>query len=342
MSASLQERRERVERRLEALLLGLDETVRQVYESLLERGADYDELTPEKSVARLEGFHDYIITREETGVAHPTFSDYIEAKRKFGDEMLSFGSGRHSTQETVSPVEEAAEELEIVEEFQEPSLVASEEVETTDEDELPSFLADESNDSDEVVAVADEEPVVDDEEEVEGEEVAPVAEDEVIDDNDDVEAEEVAVAPAEPVASVWEDDEDDVVIIGDEDKAPAAEEAPAPVADEAGFVAPVVEKDSKEESKAVAGRINERVIIDQEFSTKLGGYNIDEIDDYLDELAGFFKTSHSAAEYTAKAKDIEGKTFNKKNFKKGFAINEVDNFLDTVILELQNRIVEAE
>lgn len=336
MSASLQERRERVERRLEALLLGLDETVRQVYESLLERGADYDELTPEKSVARLEGFHDYIITREETGVAHPTFSDYLEAKRKFGDEMLSFGTGRHSAQESVAPVEAPAqaevEEPEVLEEFAETSLVASDEVEATEEEEVPSFLAD---DTDEEVEPVVEDDVVESEEEDASTEEEPVEEDvDVSEDADADKDEEVA-----PAASVWDDGEDDVVIIADE--TPATEEVKEETKEDAGFVAPVVEDAPKEESKPVAGRINERVIIDQEFSTKLGGYNIDEIDDYLDELATFFKSSHSASEYTAKVKDIEEKTFSKKGFKKGFAINEVDDFLDTVILELQNRAVES-
>jgi len=367
MSASLQERRERVERRLEALLLGLDETVRQVYESLLERGADYDELSPEKSVARLEGFHDYIITREETGVAHPTFSDYLEAKRKFGDEMLSFGTGRRSAveeevvvpapvEEVVPAVEDAEEDV-VLDEFVEATPLAASSTDVEEDEKVTSFLADledlqedsEEDSAEEVQIVEDNAPVIDDEEEVEGEEVAPVSEDVVIDDNDEVEAEEVAVeekpeeAPVEEKRSVWEDDDEEVVIIADAEEAPATVVVSDDTKAFEGFIAPAAKEEEApaKSSAPVAGRINERVIIDQDFSTKLGGYNIDEVDDYLDELATFFKSSHSAAEYKARVKDIEEKTFNKKGFKKGFAINEVDDFLDTVILELENRAVEA-
>lgn len=364
MSASLQERRERVERRLEALLLGLDETVRQVYESLLERGADYDELSPEKSVARLEGFHDYIITREETGVAHPTFSDYLEAKRKFGDEMLSFGTGRRSSLETEAPVEEAPEEVTanneeeevVLDEFVETTPPVTSNTEVEEQEKETSFLADlndlqEVNTESDEVEIAEDEPVIDDEEEVEGEEIEPASEEVVIDDNDDVEAEEVEAedapaedAPVEAKPSVWEDDDEEVVIIADAEETPAVVSVSNETKAFEGFVAP----EKKEEAKApeassasVAGRINDRVIIEQDFSTKLGGYSIDEVDDYLDELANFFKTSHSAASYKAKIEDIKEKGFNKKNFKKGFAINEVDDFLDTVILELENRAVES-
>jgi DivIVA domain-containing protein len=347
MSASLQERQERVERRLEALLLGLDETVRQVYESLLERGADYDELSPEKAVARLEGFHDYIITREETGVAHPTFTDYLKAKEKFGDEMLSFGSGKHSSHEP-EPVVETSVEEEFV--SAEEESVSPEE---SQDEEVTSFLADLSdlqasevaNDEEpepaETPALVDEdeseeESIVEDEPSEEShEEALPV---------DEVPEEEEA--PVEEKTSVWDDDDDEVVIIADEEApvAPAVTVSDDTKAFE-GFVAPV--KEEKEEvksevkEKSVAGRINERVIIDKEFSSRLGGYSIDEVDDYLDELATFFKSSHSASEYTDKARAIEDKTFNKKNFKKGFTITEVDDFLDTVILELQNRAEEA-
>lgn len=318
MSATLQERQERAESRIEALLFGMDETVRQVYESLLERGTDYRELTPEKKVARLEGFHDYIITRDATGVDHPSLADYLEAKKKFGDEMLSFGTGKHRDEVIVEAetVEPAEEEVVVVDAPAEESPETETLSNDSDKNELPSFLAEDESDGDNVVS-----PEAD--------------EDSNDDDEPAVTAEPEAVVEA-PNTTVWDDDDDDVVIdpvVSDENEAKAPDTQSF---DEVINENDESEEDAKDEAPKV-DQITERIIIDQDFATKLGGYTIDDVDDYLDPLAEFFKSEHSAEEYAAKASEVKNKTFGKKSFKKGFASVEVDAFLDRVSADLEMR-----
>lgn len=332
MSVSLQERRERAEGRIESLLSGMDETVRQVYESLLERGADYRELTPEKEVARLEGFHDYILTRDETGVDHPSLTDYLETKKKFGNEMLSFGTGKHRDVETAEENhgEQVAyvEEPYAVEEDHDDEEVVAEDV----HEELPSFLADEDEPAeelhtddweDDVDADTDEES---DETEEVVEESEPEAEETVEESNADEDADDATEEQESTWGSVF-DDEDEVVI--------------NPTASNEVVEAPKADVQDEPVVASTANRINERVIIDQEFATKLGGYNIDEVDESLDLLADFFKGSHSGAEYVAKADEVSKVTFSKKSFKKGFATNEVEEFMEAVVQELRNRAQES-
>lgn len=300
MSLSLQERELRAEGRIESLLLGLDETVRHAYESLLERAADHATLTPEQRVARLEGFHDYIITREETHVEHPSLSEYILVKQKFGDMLLSFGNGKHRIpiegEDTVvgthTPV---VEDVEVDDNQSHDDSELHEQIESALEQEPEVVLVGEVRDVDvENLVLQEDEEATQDEDQ--SETLGETFDDEVLDTNE------------VPVFT----DEDDVLIDPD--------------------------SDTVEETESDVDRITPSVISDKDFAYKIGGYSVNDVDEYLDDLVAFFdRKDLSAKDYEDKISELEHVSFPKKSFKKGFIPIEVDEFLVEVTNELRLR-----
>lgn len=310
MSVTLQERRERAESRIESLLGEMDPMVRMVYESLLTHGADHHELNEKQQVARLEGFHDYIIVREETGVEHPGLEEYIETKKRLGDELISFSTGKHRM-----PIEGEG-----------PAPVLADEP-----DEAPAA----------------------EEEEVSAEEVIPAVE---VSSEPPATVEAPAVeAPAEkPVRSIFAEDDEEVVIESENEEeetggfvARVPESKPEPDFSE------LLEADREvreEEASAIveadgndgAPRISASDVVDKDFSMKMGGYDQDEVDDFLDETAAFMRASHSPAAWLEHASFLPSKDFTKKGpFKKGYAPAEVTEYLKALQVELEIRASEA-
>lgn len=93
MSVELEERRAQVEKRMALLLRDIDPTMRELYQTLLEKDAE-EGLDEGRQVARLEGFHDYIVVRETTGHEHPSIEAFIAVRKDFPESLISFGAGK--------------------------------------------------------------------------------------------------------------------------------------------------------------------------------------------------------------------------------------------------------
>lgn len=376
MSVTLQERRERAEGQIESLLSGMDEMVRQAYESLLERGADYEELTEKQEVARLEGFHDYIIVREETGVEHPRLEEYIEVKKRRGDELISFGTGKHR-----KPIEGEGTAPELVNETPDVLITGHpgaghgidrfykgspvEEVEVK-----PVFFDIHKNaeiTSDPPAMIITGAPglgkgfssktemlknVVAEKER--GRRAAQVPTTTAVHNLvEEKEAEEMSAATR---SIFYDKDDEEVVILSevDEDKgngfvARVPEKKPEPDFEELLSA----DKEEREEEKELIAqadeekeketpRITTRQIVEKDFSLKLGGYDQEEVDDFLDEVVEFMRESHGASEWLDYAKSMGNKEFAKKSgFKKGCAPVEVKEFIKELQVEFEIKASEA-
>lgn len=344
MSVTLKERRERAEGRIESLLGNMDEMVRQVYESLLERGADYKELNEKQEVARLEGFHDYIVVREETGVDHPSLEEYIEVKKRLGDELLSFGTGKHR-----KPIEGEGEAPELADE--EPAPVFWDDDKSSSEDTPPVVVVSRPGSGGQRNTSAPE-VTADEPETVEVEAVRPSgrrAAQLPVDGNGSAEVE----APVEEnkVARSIFDDDDDVVISSDvaddsegDGSAPAFDDLISADKDERKEEKRFIAQASVETEEDVdtITRITPSDIVDKEFSFKMGGLDQDEVDDLLDEVAQFMTSPHDSSVWLEQAKAISKKEFTKKGgFKKGYVPAEVKEFMDALNVELEIRASEA-
>lgn len=350
MSVTLNERRERAEGRIESLLEGMDETVQMVYRTLFERGADYDELTEKQEVARLEGFHDYIVVREETGVEHPGLEEYIEVKKRLGDELLSFSTARHR-----KPIDGEGPAPELAEEKAEVKPVFFDlDKSSASATEPPAMLITGSpgygsgfNSKMEMLSnVAAEK--------ARGRRAADLPL--TPDDKEDVP--EKVEEPVSVARSIFDDDEEEVVISSkatDEETAggfvarvpenkpePAFESLLHADKEEREDEAELIAKADEEKEEEATPRISANDIVDKEFTFKLGGLDQEEVDDFLDELAQFMATSHEASVWLEKVKSVEGQEFTKKSgFKKGYVPSEVKEYLTALGVELEIRASEA-
>lgn len=128
--------------------------------------------------------------------------------------------------------------------------------------------------------------------------------------------EPVEVKEPEPFFSF--DDEDDVVALDDE---------------------VVVDAPQEPESESTANRISVNDVLQKEFTIEKlrGGYNENDVDDFLDDIAAFLNESHSNEELDAKIASVEAQGFHRKKLGSGCNVNEVDNYLDEIIAELKAR-----
>ncbi len=151
MSADLQERRTRAEGKIKELLSSMDSNVQELYLSLLHDGVEKDHLDDDQEVQRLEGFHDYIIVREETGVAHPSFDDFLKVREENPLKLISFGTGQRRS------VEYNEDDLETIPDDKMSSLAESGEIEIigNEEDEVEGFEPDDESEENPVEEYTD-------------------------------------------------------------------------------------------------------------------------------------------------------------------------------------------
>lgn len=317
MSEELRNREAQARSAIETLLTGMDASARELYESLLNDDVNH-ELTEEQSVAQLEGFHDYVVVREALGVEHPTLNDFLDIRRANPESLLSFGTGRRRAEvaenndvidDTVSD-EEYANEVSYVDAAEEASAVRPEEV-LTDAYASPVSHG-----------------VVDHTESPDEGELNKYV------------SEGGAVSDAVSADSPDETEPDDGQVETDgEDETANEDEIVEDVADDETPDESSDEEEAQESgaSKAIPGRIDATAVATKEFATKRGGYNLDQVDDLLDEVAEFLKQEHSVEEYQAMVVHLEANQFKASAFSKGFSQAEVDGFVEAIISELRNR-----
>jgi DivIVA domain-containing protein len=86
-------------------------------------------------------------------------------------------------------------------------------------------------------------------------------------------------------------------------------------------------------------RISVTDVLQKEFTIEKlrGGYSENDVDDFLDEIAAFLNEPHSNAELDEKIASVEGQGFHRKKLGSGCNINEVDAYLDAIVVELKAR-----
>lgn len=299
MSVELLERREQAERKISELLAEIDGILRQMYVSLLKNDTA-ESLTEEQAVARLEGFHDYIVVREATGVEHPSLEEFLAVRKDRPGTLLSFGTGVHrevfedddAIDDTVS--DEDLRDLELEDEIEtfegEGGHLPAQEISAASAES-----ADESDEEEDVAVEATENEVV-----------SPV----------------VKVASPGPVFSSADS----------ATSAPSADSAPEVAEDDK-----VEEKETEKVEERVPGRIDSAAIVDKEFTDKRGGYNRDQVDDLLDGVSTFLESDHSVEEYGAMVNTLKANQFKTSAFRSGYNPIEVDGFIAAIVAELQNR-----
>lgn len=114
-------------------------------------------------------------------------------------------------------------------------------------------------------------------------------------------------------------------------------------------------KERSERRNSVAVDLSPEDVINRRFgATKFrGGYDQDEVDDFLDEIVvelrrlqqeeGEFRLARERGSFAAKSipritpEDVINKRFNPTKFREGYDQNEVDDFLDEIVVELTRR-----
>lgn len=88
-----------------------------------------------------------------------------------------------------------------------------------------------------------------------------------------------------------------------------------------------------------ANRISVNDVLQKEFTIEKlrGGYNENDVDDFLDDIAAFLNESHTNEELDAKIAAVEGQGFHRKKLGSGCNVDEVDAYLDEIIDELKAR-----
>ncbi|MBC9706686.1 MAG: DivIVA domain-containing protein [Enterococcus sp.] len=320
----------------------MDDMIRTAYLTLLESGADYEKLTEKQEVERLEGFHDYIVVREETGVDHPGLEEYIEVKKRLGDELISFSTARHrSPIEGEGPAPELADE-DVTEVPETPDVEDTEEPVTLVTG-APGYGSNFSYHQ----AIIDKAV----EEKVSGRRRA----EEVPETTAVYEApKEEAPAAENPVTrAIFADDEEEVVISSETDEDAVEDSQDTPDFEE---LLSADKSERKEEKKFIVQatvetdediestpRITPSDVIDKDFTIKSGGYDQDSVDDFLDDVAKFMSSAHDVSDWLDKAEAFEHQEFDKVRgfMKKGYVISEVKEFTDALKVEFEIRASEA-
>lgn len=133
---------------------------------------------------------------------------------------------------------------------------------------------------------------------------------------------EEVVAPEvvkEPQPFFASDDDDDVDFGGGVDDERQSHEEPA--------------------TEPALNRITVHDVLQKEFTIEKlrGGYNENDVDDFLDDIAAFLNERHSNAELDEKIASVEGQGFHRKKLGSGCNVDEVDAYLDEIIEELKAR-----
>lgn len=86
-------------------------------------------------------------------------------------------------------------------------------------------------------------------------------------------------------------------------------------------------------------RINVNDVLQKEFTIEKlrGGYNENDVDDFLDSIAAFLNEPHSNDELDEKIASVEGQGFHRKKLGSGCNVNEVDAYLEELVVELKAR-----
>jgi DivIVA domain-containing protein len=92
-------------------------------------------------------------------------------------------------------------------------------------------------------------------------------------------------------------------------------------------------------NESESGRISVNDVLQKEFTIEKlrGGYNENDVDDFLDDIAAFLNESHTNAELDEKIASVEGQGFHRKKLGSGCNVNEVDAYLDELVAELKAR-----
>lgn len=298
MPSELEDRRTHVEAKIEELLERLDETMRQLYTSLLENDEPGD-IPEERAVSRLEGYHDYIVVREATGVGHPSFEEFIEVKKSHPESLLSFGTGAHRLE--VDDVDDVDD--------------------TVSDEEMERFEEEGGQLEDEVISADSPDEAEDTEGAVGANEAHEVEEFDDVEESKSVEVEE---SPNSVVEEVVTPDEEAVDTSSEEDNSKESSDSSE-------------ETPENEKVESQAGRIDSDAIVAKQFTEKRGGYNVDKVDDMLDTLSTFLRNDHTAEEYKVQIDKLKERDLKGSTFRAGFVASEVDGFVTALIGELENR-----
>lgn len=93
------------------------------------------------------------------------------------------------------------------------------------------------------------------------------------------------------------------------------------------------------QSELEANRISVNDVLQKEFTIEKlrGGYNENDVDDFLDNIASFLNDSHSNEELDEKIASVESQKFHRKKLGSGCNVGEVDSYLDELVVELKAR-----
>lgn len=92
-------------------------------------------------------------------------------------------------------------------------------------------------------------------------------------------------------------------------------------------------------SEPATNRISVNDVLQKEFTIEKlrGGYNENDVDDFLDSIAAFLNEPHSNDELDEKIASVEGQGFHRKKLGSGCNVGEVDAYLDELVVELKAR-----
>lgn len=98
-------------------------------------------------------------------------------------------------------------------------------------------------------------------------------------------------------------------------------------------------KSAETDSEPAANRISVTDVLQKEFTIEKlrGGYNENDVDDFLDSIAAFLNEPHSNDELDEKIASVEGQGFHRKKLGSGCNVGEVDAYLEELVVELKAR-----
>lgn len=216
----------------------------------------------------------------------------------------------------------------------------------TEEEELPVAFADEEDEEDDLpVAFADEDAEEDGPVEAPEHEEAPLEAVYSLDNGTEVTAGEVRdnetynlgdVAYVDDESTEDEDAEDGVEEAEEEghpyDKTPVLHEAPT-----SGITPDILSAIFDAEGALTAHEVAAQEFTDIKKTLFTSPYNVEEVDDFLDEYLEVLQSRDiSEAKYAEALLNLDGKKFSESS--EGYKKSEVDNFLGRIATELQRRI----
>lgn len=308
MSEDLIQRRNTVQDRTTQLLKGLPEDVVYMHQALLNNDPE-EHLTELQQIERMEGYHDYVLICEREKIQSPTLDDFISFYERYPDALLSFGTGKHR-------VTLPHEEVEVDDTVSDEEFDESQEVHKAFNEGMPipedDKLNGESSNYHGEPEIVNQEPVV---HEADLKNAGWSKS-----DNSDL-------VQSEPL----QNEEENLASSPDKEESSIFEEQPG------DSVEDVTETDETDDEERVPGRIDAKAVQEKSFTEKRGGYKMDPVDDFLDEITKILETDHPTEDYTKYIDKIKNTQFKLSKFTAGYDKAEVDGFLSAISAELLNR-----